>query len=179
LIRVDTLAAGQLTAIENSRVTRIRSDIFAPSNGPCREIICIPLPTHAPCGDRGHGGRIVEPNKAGTAHLPWVGSLAALKLSTKEICGIVWIRSSILASSMGPRRYIISVPLTGIGVVKRVVKLANADARDLTSKGFIAAFQLGFIAGRVAVRLVITTRNIPSGLIIRVPHFWGTRRAPG
>ncbi len=73
----------------------------------------------------------------------------------------------------------ISVPLTGIGVVKRVVKLANADARDLTSKGFIAAFQLGFIAGRVAVRLVITTRNIPSGLIIRVPHFWGTRRAPG
>ena len=175
MIQVGTLTAVQLTAIENGCVTWIGSGILAPSNGPCRKVICIPLPTHAPCCDWGHGGRIGEPSKAGTAHLTWVGSLAALKLSTKEICGMDWIWSSILASSMGPRRCIISVPLTSIGVVK----LANADARDLTLKGFIAAFDLGFIARRVAVRLVMTPRNIPSGLVIRMPHFGGTRRAPG
>ncbi len=126
---VDSLAAGQLAPIEYCCVIRIRSGILAPSIGPSCQVICIPVPAHASCSGRGHGRRIGEPNKAGTAHLPWVDILAALQLSAKECCGIDWIRRNRnLAATIRPHQCIISVPLTSVGVVKWVVKLTNADA---------------------------------------------------
>ena len=97
-----------------------------------------------------HGGGS-KAGKAGTAPLPSVGALAAVRLVVIEGGHVAWVLKGGLAASYTPRHSVIGVPLGGGG--GGVGKINLARARDLTAILTVAACQLGFVAGRVAVGL--------------------------
>ncbi len=178
MIRVGTLAAGQLTAIENVCMTWIGDGILAPSNGPCCAVIGVPLPTHAPCGDWGHGGTVGEPINARPTGLVGVCSLAASELSIKESGGVDRVRGVAPAAANGPRRAIIGVPF-GSARSRRGGDDGGAISARLTSIVPRATFLLSGKPNLIAVGLVNTARHAPTPGVIGMPQGGGIFDAPG